>query len=92
MVDLWNIIFEKRVEKDLENLPKEYISKFQEVLFSLTTTPFPAGVKKLSKPNKKNYYRIRIGDYRIIYSVEKDGRIIIILVVRHRKDVYKIKL
>ncbi|OGW84282.1 MAG: hypothetical protein A2987_01620 [Omnitrophica bacterium RIFCSPLOWO2_01_FULL_45_10] len=55
-------------------------------LFSLETHPRPFGSQKL---RDSNFYRVRVGDYRIIYSVDDSRRIIKILDVAHRREVYR---
>ena len=58
-----------------------------EVLDALASQPFPPGVKKLI--NQENVFRVRVGDYRILYQVEADKLLILVLRVGHRKDVYR---
>ncbi len=54
---------------------------------ALASNPFPAGVKKLQ--GKTDLYRIRIGDYRVLYRVDGKRVLIVILKVGHRRDVYR---
>jgi mRNA interferase RelE/StbE len=54
---------------------------------SLAGNPRPSGCVKLS--GSTNLWRIRIGDWRVIYAIEEDRRIVDIRVVRHRGDVYR---
>ena len=53
----------------------------------LTTEPFPRGSEKLA--GSEHTYRIRIGDYRVVYEVLVQSRIVVIQRVRNRKDVYR---
>ena len=74
--------------KELSKLPKVTIKKAEKAIDSLANNPRPIGVKKL-KGTEESLYRIRIGDYRIIYSIEEEIKIIDIIRIGHRKDIYK---
>jgi mRNA interferase RelE/StbE len=54
---------------------------------ALDENPFPAGSRKLK--GEERAYRIRVGDYRIIYDVLRDVLVVLVLSVGHRKDVYR---
>lgn len=54
---------------------------------ALVNNPFPPGVKKLQ--GEPNLYRIRVGDYRVIYRIEAKRVTIFILKISHRRDVYR---
>jgi mRNA interferase RelE/StbE len=73
--------------KELKRLDRKIISRLISAIDSLSANPFPSGVRKLQGADKT--YRIRIGDYRIIYEVIHERIVIVIIRVRHRKDVYK---
>ena len=72
--------------KELNKLPKKDLQKVVSKIQSLSSNPRPAGCEKLSGEEK---YRIRQGNYRIIYSIEDKQLIVIVVKVGHRKDVYK---
>ena len=74
--------------KELSKLPKATVKKAEKAINSLADNPRPLGVKKL-KDSIEDLYRIRIGDYRIIYSIEDEIKIIDILRIGHRKDIYR---
>ncbi|NJK46070.1 MAG: type II toxin-antitoxin system RelE/ParE family toxin [Pleurocapsa sp. SU_196_0] len=82
----YTIMFAARVEKALLALPREVQVRIFEQLQALAQNPFPVGSKKLKN---RDGYRVRVGDYRIIYEVDTKGRLIIIVVVGHRKDIYQ---
>jgi mRNA interferase RelE/StbE len=63
------------------------VNRVLETVEALTTNPFPHGVEKLS--GSEHAYRIRLGDYRIIYEVVNEAGLVEIQRVRHRKDVYR---
>jgi len=81
-----NIQFKTSVKKDLQNIPNKIVKTIFLKIIALQENPFPADVKKLT--GTENLYRIRVGDYRIIYDVNKPGSLITIHYVRHRKTVY----
>lgn len=85
---MYKIIFDNSAEKDLDNLTKQVIGKVVRVINKLANNPRPPGVKKL-KVADENLYRVRSGDYRIVYAVAEEIKIINIRRIRHRKDVYR---
>jgi mRNA interferase RelE/StbE len=71
----------------LRQLPKETIAKLLKLAESLIENPFPKNYKK--SLGTKDTYRVRSGDYRIIYSINNGELIIQIIRIRHRREVYK---
>jgi len=82
----YKILFKKSAQKDLKKIPKGYISKILEKIEILSKDPYPTGCKKLANSDS---YRIRIADYRVIYSVYDVVEIVQIERIRHRKEVYR---
>ena len=82
----YQLKIKKSAEKELANLPLEIILSIRIRILELGDNPLPAGYKKLK--GFKNLYRIRIGTYRIIYSIEHNELIIEVLKIAHRKDAY----
>jgi len=80
---------EKSAIKELKNLDKKIIPKIISAVENLSFEPFPIGVKKLA--STEFTYRIRVGDYRIVYTLFRNQLIIEIIKVGHRKDIYKNK-
>ncbi|MEK6552915.1 MAG: type II toxin-antitoxin system RelE/ParE family toxin [Bacteroidota bacterium] len=76
----------KKVERKLSHLPDSVIDKILPHLKILSGNPFPQNSKKL---HNRESYRLRVGDYRIIYEVNPKEKIIIIQRIAHRQDVYK---
>jgi len=74
-------------EHDLKKIDKQYILRIIEAIESLAENPFPVQSKKLK--GSESSYRLRIGDYRVIYRVDHVNKAIVIYHIRHRKDVYK---
>ncbi len=81
------IYLEKSAEKDLRKLP---VSVFQRVpvhLKALSVDPRPPGCHKIT--GSKKDWRIRIGDYRMIYEIDDHARTVKVMRVRHRREVYR---
>jgi mRNA interferase RelE/StbE len=74
-------------KKDLRKLPPREVERILFAVESLAEEPFPQGCEKLA--GTEHTYRIRIGDYRVVYEVLPAGKIVEIQRVRHRKDVYR---
>ena len=85
----WKIVFKKSAFKEYKKLPKQYKEKTNEVLEMLQINPLNEILNIRKIRNKNNYYRVRFGDYRIVYSLQKKLLIVEIIRVGHRQDVYK---
>ena len=85
---MYTISIKPSALKEINKLPTPTIKKIGKAIDGLSKNPRPDGVKKL-KGSDEELYRIRIGDYRIVYSIEDEIKIIDILKVGHRKDIYK---
>jgi len=83
----FRIEWKKSTRKDLRKLPAITGERIVQAVEGLAANPFPHGVEKLS--GSQHAYRIRLGDYRIVYEVVIELKLIVIQRVRHRKDVYR---
>ena len=84
---MFKIEYAKGVAKDLSQLPRKIRERALEIVEkSLAKDPYLG--KPLTGPYK-GLWKYRVGDYRIIYSIEKPGLVIFVLRIRHRKDVYQ---
>ena len=72
--------------KEIERLPKRDVTAVMEKIASLAENPRLPGCEKLSAQEK---YRIRCGDYRILYAIEDNISSVYVVKVRHRKDAYR---
>ena len=72
-------------QKNLKKLDTKTLKRLIPKIESLQENPFPVGAKKLVT---RDAYRIRVGDYRIIYDVLEDLILVKILKIGHRKDIY----
>ncbi len=84
----YKLLFNKRYLKDLEKIPKKDREHIKESFSMLADDPRPNGCKKL-KGYKRAYYRIRSGDYRIVYTIEDDVLLVLAIGVGHRKSIYQ---
>lgn len=82
----YSILIKPSAVKELEDLPKKDLKKLTEKIKTLASNPRPAGCEKLSGQER---YRIRQGNYRIIYEIEDVVRIVRVVKVGHRKEVYR---
>lgn len=82
----YDIEVDVRAAKDLVRLPKGIVARLHSAITSLGTDPRPPGAKKLTG---RDGYRIRVGDYRVLYEIEDDKKRIRIYRVGHRQGVYR---
>jgi mRNA interferase RelE/StbE len=81
----YEIVFSKSAAKSLEKIPDPDYSKILRTVLALSTNPHPLGSLKLKG---RNGYRIRQGNYRIIYEVIYKTLIVDVIAIGHRKDIY----
>lgn len=82
----YSLFFKESVRKDLDSIPKSDLQRIMARIASLADNPRPPGSEKLSGEEK---YRVRQGNYRIIYAIEDSRLIIMIVKVGHRREVYQ---
>ena len=82
----YEIVFRKSVYKDLRPIPNIDVAKILKRIDSLADDPRGPGCEKLSADER---YRLRQGNYRIIYSIEDDRLIVTVVKVGHRRQVYE---
>jgi len=80
------ITFARSARKELESLEAQIVSRIFPKIEALAKEPRPAGCRKLE--GEQNLWRIRVGDYRVIYVVHDSERAVDILAVRHRSKAY----
>jgi len=82
----YRLAFRKSVTRDMRGIPKLDLQKILAAIETLAEQPRPAGSEKLSARDR---YRLRRGDYRIVYEVSDDDLRIVVVKVGHRRDVYR---
>ena len=83
----FDIQWKSSAKKELRKIDRTKISKILKDIEALSQEPYPTNHKKIL--GTEHIYRIKIGNYRVIYSVENQKLIIEIIRVRHRKEVYR---
>ena len=83
----WEVIVHHKVEKTLKRLHGEVLERILKAFHSLEENPRPSGAKKMR--GYKNLFRVRVGDWRIIYTINDEELIILILTVASRGKAYK---
>lgn len=81
----YNILVLRSAQKELAKLPSDVYERLRDKISTLSSNPRPAGSKKLTA---RPAWRIRIGDYRVIYEINDREKSVLIVHVGHRKDVY----
>lgn len=84
---LYQIEFSRQADRQFRNLPLQIQQRLKPRIDSLATTPRPHGAEKLSGADQ--LYRIRVGDYRIVFAVEDDRLLVLVVKVGHRREVYR---
>jgi mRNA interferase RelE/StbE len=84
----YKIEFRPAALQDLKALPREILQRVSEKISALAENPRPGGVEKLSG-SEGDYYRIRMGDYRVLYTIQDKALWILIIKVRHRREEYR---
>ena len=84
---VYSIFFKDSVRKDLSSIPKNDLQRIMERIGSLASNPRPLGCEKLSGQEK---YRLRQGNYCIIYSIQDTQLTVWVVKVGHRREVYRI--
>ncbi|MDK2409582.1 type II toxin-antitoxin system RelE/ParE family toxin [Aphanizomenon sp. PH219] len=85
----YQIEFTKGAVKQLKKLPTDIRERIDLRIQELAIEPRPDGVKKLE--SELSIYRIRIGDYRVIYQIQDDILLVTIVKAKHRREVYRQK-
>jgi mRNA interferase RelE/StbE len=83
----FKLLITASADKALRDIPQPELGKILGVIKSLPSNPFPHGCRKLS--GEDGVFRIRVGTYRIIYEIDGNKLIILVLKIGHRKDIYR---
>ena len=83
----YTIEFRPAALRELKALPREILQRISRKIDSLADNPRPPGVEKLS--GSEDSYRVRVGDYRIVYLIEDRALLICVVRIGHRKNVYR---
>ncbi|MEB3295845.1 MAG: type II toxin-antitoxin system RelE/ParE family toxin [Synechococcales bacterium] len=83
----YTVIISRTVEKQLDALPEKLRLQVLTAIAQLAEMPRPIGVKKLK--GEKDEYRLRFGDYRLRYKINDKELLILVIQLKHRKDIYR---
>jgi mRNA interferase RelE/StbE len=86
-MDSFRIEFARSATKDLRGIDRQWIPRILEAIENLADNPLPVGCKKLV--GSEHTFRIRVGDYRIVYDIQGSELVVYVVRVRHRRDVYR---
>ena len=82
----WQVLISRRAERVLRRLPGDVLVRISSAIDGLVDDPYPSGSKKLIG---HDLYRLRVGVWRIIYSVEEDELVVLVLTVAPRGEAYR---
>ena len=82
----YDLLIKQSAGKELEELPRKDRIRTSRKIQELAFDPRPNGCEKLSAEEK---YRIRQGNYRVVYSIDDDKRVVLVVKIGHRKEVYR---
>ena len=82
----YSLFFKESVQKDFDGIPKKDLRRILSRVKSFADEPRPQGCEKLTGQDR---YRLRQGRYRIVYVVQDEQRIVTVVKVGHRKDIYR---
>jgi mRNA interferase RelE/StbE len=87
MPTIYKVFISSSAEKSLKSLPSQDQRRIAAVVSSFAIEPLPIGTKKMH--GFENTYRVRVGNYRIIYEIRNKEVTVIVLKIGHRKDIYR---
>ena len=82
----YQVLIKRSAEKELDALPAVVQERIGKRLLLLEENPRPSGIKKMQG---QEGYRLRVGDYRVLYTIHDNSRQIVIYAIGHRREVYR---
>lgn len=82
----YSVIIQRRAQKQIARLPTNIQDRIEKSLQALSDEPRPRGSHKLQG---REGWRIRVGDYRVVYELDDTAREVLIVTLGHRKDIYR---
>ena len=83
----YQVLLRPAAGRDLARLPSDIGSRLTDVLFALEKDPRPPGITKLT--GSANLWRVRVGDYRILFEIDDSAQTVLVLRIAHRRDAYR---
>jgi len=84
---VYEVYLERRAERDLKKLSAADFNRIVTRIKALADDPRPEGCRKIT--GSSSDWRIRIGEYRVIYEIDEKSRIVSVIRIRHRREVYR---
>ncbi len=85
--DVYEVLVERRAERDMRRLPEDVASRVNTAIRKLAPTPRPVGCRKLVGSDSD--WRLRVGDYRIVYQIDDEAKQVRVMFIRHRREAYR---
>jgi len=82
----YEVEFRPSARKSLDKIPRKDRLRIEGAIELLRSNPYPPAAIKLTE---RNEYRVRVGNYRVVYDIVKGRLVILVLTIGHRKDVYR---
>lgn len=82
----YEVRISRSAEREMDRLPAKLHTRISRRILALEETPRPRGVKKLTS---RDEYSIRIGDHRVLYTIDDSKRVVVVWAVGHRGEVYR---
>lgn len=83
----YRIEFTPSARKQFTRLPHEVLRRVDAHLLVLAENPFPSGAQKIG--GSIGLFRVRVGDYRIVYTIERRALVVLVVRIGHRREVYR---
>lgn len=84
---MYSVFLERAAERDLDRLPSRLHDRVIAAIQKLATNPRPSGCRKLT--GSENDWRVRVGDYRVVYEIDDKARELRVNRIRNRREVYR---
>ncbi|GIX46094.1 MAG: translation repressor RelE [Candidatus Tectimicrobiota bacterium] len=84
---MYEVLLERTAERDLRRLSTEDFHRIISHIRTLAENPRPSGCRKIT--GSKSDWRIRVGDYRVIYEIDEKAKAVRVMRVRHRREAYR---
>jgi len=81
----YELFFKRSVKKDLRRIDRQHIPAILSCIDEQASNPRPSGCKKL---RGQNHYRVRVGDFRIVYEIRENKLVVLVITVKKRSRVY----
>jgi mRNA interferase RelE/StbE len=82
----YKVHIKRSAERELHDIPKKDLKRMVKKIGNLSNNPRPPGCEKLSGQER---YRIRQGNYRVVYSIDDEAQMVMIVKIGHRREVYR---